>query len=132
MSITKNDGRQSPLVASVDVGFADFVSGTLEAAVELPAGAVVLSGNFNVTEAFDSGTSDSITVGDAADEDRYLTATDAQAVALTALVPTGLAVTGIDDVTVTLTSVGTAATAGAATLTVEYIVPGRAQATQGN
>ena len=132
MTIAKNDGRQSPLVARVDFGFADFVSGTLEAAIELPAGAMVLSGNVSITEAFDSGTSDSLTVGDALDEDRYLGATSVQALGLTALVPTGLQVTGIDDVTMTLTSVGAVATAGIGVLTVEYIVPGRAQTTQGN
>lgn len=131
MTIVKNAGRQSSLIARVDFGFADFVSGVLELAVELPAGAMVLSGNIVITEAFDSGTSDSMTVGDATDEDRYLGATSVAATGLTALVPTGFQVVGIDDVTMTLTSVGTAATAGIGVLTVEYVVPGRSHATQG-
>lgn len=131
MTIAKNDGRQSPLVARVEFNFDDFVSGVFENAIELPAGAIVQGGNISMIEAFDSGTSDSLTVGDSVDEDRYLTATDAQALGLTALVPTGFGVTGIDDVTITLTSVGTP-TAGIGVLTVSYVVPDRAQATQGN
>ena len=131
MSISKKDGRQFPLMACVDIGWADFVSGTLEAAVELPAGAIVIGGNLLVTEVFDSVTSDNMTVGDALDEDRYLGATSMQALGLTPLVPTGFIPTGITNVTLTLTSVGGGIAAGAGKLMVEYIVPGRGQTTQG-
>jgi hypothetical protein len=51
MTISKNDGRQAPIVAWVDFNLANVADGTAQAAIELPGGAIVLSGELIVTEA---------------------------------------------------------------------------------
>lgn len=131
MAITKNDGRQSPIYATVAFTYEDFVSGTYQDAIEVPSNAVVASGSFEITEVFDSGTSDTFTVGDSADEDRYKASINGQTAAVTALVPTGKRYTAQDDVTITWTGAGAAPSQGAGMLIVEYIVVGRASHTQG-
>ena len=132
MAITPNINRQTRLVAYVDITYADLVSGSAVNAIHLPAGARVLGGFLDITTAWNSGTSDSLTVGDTVgstpDVDRYKTATDAQATGLGALLgPLTNAVipSGGAWVTVSITSVGDAATAGAARLQVEYVVDDR-------
>lgn len=129
MSITKNDARQEVQSALVSFTYADFVSGTLAPAVDLPYGAIITGGFIVIDTAFDSATSDTIIVGDSVDGDRYAAAVDGQAAALTALTPTGYKYTAIDEMGITLTSVGTP-TAGAGRLCVEYIIDGRATHTQ--
>ena len=130
MTITKNAGRQCEDVAYVDVEYSDLTSGVAEGAVELPPGAVITGGKLVKSTAFDSATSDSLIVGDADDDDRYLTANDLQSAGISALTATGHEHTG-GDVTVTWTGAGTAPTAGKFTLAVHYYVRGRAQTTYG-
>lgn len=125
MAITKSGGRQWPLVARVDFTFADLVSGAAAPAVELPGGATVLSGEVYIETAFNSATSDSLTVGDTAGAATYLGATSIAATGRTALVPVGSAYTAPDDLSVTWTGVGAAPTTGAGTLTVTYVIDGR-------
>lgn len=127
----KNSARQQVIVAYADVTFDQLVSGTFKPLIELPAGAVVLSGALNVRTAFNSGTSDVATVGDATTGNRYKASATVAAAGYGALVPTGLQATAPTTVGVTWTAVGTAATAGALRLIVEYFVAGRAQFAQG-
>lgn len=108
-----------------------YVPAVIEA-IDLPHNAQVLGGALTITEAFDSETSDSFTVGDAASVARYLGATDGQVEATTALVPTGFKTTGVTPVTVKWIrlSADTGPTEGAARLRVDYMVDKRAAFTQ--
>ena len=131
MPITKDSNRQPPLVAMVEVSFADIASGVAAAAVELPGGAIVTGGAVTVITPFNSGTSDVLDVGDSASGNRYLNDANIHAAGRTPLVPTGLVMENVGDISVTLTAVGTAATAGSVRLEVEYVVEGRASTSQG-
>lgn len=132
MPISKEVGRQYVLSAKVPFAFGDFgASGVIEPALDLPGGATVIGGELVITTAFNSGTSDVITVGDiGGTEDRYATAVDGQAAARTALTLNGVgysapAVIGID-----WTGVGAAPTAGAGYVDVQYVMDGRAHEVQ--
>lgn len=131
MTITKNSDRQWPMVATVAFDYTMFTSGTAEAAVDVPAGAKVTGGRLIVDTAFDSGTSDVMEVGDGGDVDRYVASVDVQATGLIGTwLTTGYQYTADDTVDIELTSVGTAATAGAGRLEVEYILDERSNETQ--
>ena len=126
MTISVPDTRQTVLVANVSFAFGDFTSGTGAAACALPQNAVVSGGQMVIDTAWDSGTSDGLEIGDAGSAARYLSSTDAQSAARTALVPTGYQVENANrNILIEVTSAGTAATAGAGRLQVEYIVEGR-------
>jgi hypothetical protein len=132
MAITKDSGRQWPLVAMVDFALADVVAGTATAAVELPQGAIVLSADLYVTEAFNGGTTATIKIGDAADDDRYTpTPLNVTTTGKKALTPTGYAMSVQGDMKVTFAQTGTAATTGAAKLIVQYAVVDRCNSNQG-
>lgn len=127
----KNCERQATLNVIQKFTFADFVSGVAQAAVEVPGGAIPVGGQFVVDEAWNSGTSDTFTVGDGGVGNRYKGGIDGHAVALTALVPTGYKYPTQDNVTITWTGVGAAPTAGSGRLIMQYVVEGRAHSTQG-
>ena len=132
MTITKNDGRQDLVTAHVDITYDMLTSGSALAAIEVPGGAVVVDGFLQVVTAMDSGTSDSLEVGDAADNNRYTSsAVDGQTVGLTALDIDGHEYTQQTDITVKWTGAGSAPTAGALRLVVMYFDTGRAHFTQG-
>ena len=126
MTISVPDTRQYPLVAYAEFTYADLVSGVASKLVELPLGAVVTGGYYLLDTAFNSGTSAAITIGDT-DVDEYLADANAKdATAVTALTVTGIEVVAANTaVNIILTAVGTAATAGAGRLILEYIVPTR-------
>lgn len=92
----------------------------------LPAGAVVLRTVIGVTEAFDAGTTNVLIVGTATDDDALVAAggVDETAVAVTSVAPATLAgavaPSADTDIYVEFTQSGTAATAGAAWVVVEY------------
>lgn len=131
MAITLQSGRQISAWATVDFAYTDLTSGAAATAIKLPVGAVVVSGAVVVKTAWNSGTSDVLVVGDSATANRYKTSFSIAAAGRTALVPTGYqALSTTREIQVTWTAVGTAASAGAARLEVEYIVPGRAEFSQ--
>lgn len=133
MPITKNAGRQELIVAHVDIGVADVVNNVAQAAVDLPVGAVVVSGALVTTEAWNSTTSDVMDVGDVTSAVRYLTDGNIRALgARVPLVPTGFTHTSTEkQLTVTWTSGGGTPTTGKSRLEVQYFVKGRAAFTQG-
>jgi hypothetical protein len=132
MAIPKNSGRQEVISAYVDVSYADLASGTAADAIDLPVGAIVIGGAVVVTAAFNSATSDALVVGDSASSNRFKSSFSIAATGLTALVPTGyVALATTSKVRVTWTGVGTAPTAGAFRLRVDYIVEKRAAFSQG-
>lgn len=131
MAITKNSARQEVIAARVvvtlgtgnDIG----VQGTY-AAVDVPAGAIVVGGHINVSDAT-TATVD-INVGDGGVVDRYAGNVDAGATGLTALTITGFKYTTPDTIDL-LVDVADPAAAGQVELVVMYIVDGRAAFSQG-
>lgn len=134
MPITKDCGRQTVLSAEVDFTFADITDdAAANPAIDIPAGAVVVGGELVVTTAFDSTTSDVADIGDGGDTDRYsATPVNLQAAGATALDVTGYRYTANDTIDIAWTP-GTAstATAGAATLRIQYVMDGRANENHG-
>ena len=104
-----------------------------QAAIELPAGAVIVDGSINTTEAWNSTTSDVMDVGDVTSGVRYLTDGNIRALnARVPLVPTGFVHTGTEkNLTVTWTSGGGVPTTGKSRLEVRYYVKGRSAFAQG-
>ncbi len=132
MTITKDSGRQEVVCADVGFSFDEFgASGVAEAALDLPQNAVVVGGFLVIDTAFDSLTSDTLTVGDGDSDDLYVAGIDGTAAALSAIVPTGKKYTVPDTIDIKWTGVGTAPTQGAGRLIVEYIVDARAMFSQG-
>lgn len=137
MSISTESGRQEVICADVAFTNTNFasgtytISGTYAAAINIPANAVLLSGFLVIDTAFNSVTSDTFTVGDTDDDDRYKAGINGQVAGLTALVPTGTELGVGKTFGIKWTGVGTIPTAGAGRLIVEYMVDGRASFSQG-
>lgn len=133
MSLQRKSDRQPRLVAILDIGFADPAAyGTAENAVSLPANAIVVGGALTVTTAWNSATTATLKLGDAADDDRYTaSAIDLKTAARTALTLTGYKHTVGEWLKALIAQTGAAATAGAARLEVEYVVSGRGLSNQG-
>lgn len=123
----KSVGRQSPLVAVVDLAIADLPTGVAVKAVRLPPGAVVTGGGIRVVAASNAGTTDVLDVGDSASGAAYVNDANAKTLDLyTALgLKLGHKYASGDDITVTRTEAGTAATVGTFRLTVEYVIAER-------
>ncbi len=141
MSITLKAGRQAPIMAYVDISLADLVGGFttagdliqlaaltttvgLATAIALPVGAVVVSGSATVEQAFNSTSSDVITIGDATTADRYVASTSVQtAGAILPFVPTGFIHTASEPaLVITWTSGGGTPTTGRIRLAIAYYV----------
>jgi hypothetical protein len=133
MPITKRSGRQELITAYLDINLADVVSGVAQEAMDLPMGAIVDSGRFVTTEAWNSTTSDVFALGDAGSASRYLSGGNIRALAaVVPIVPTGYVHTGSDNkLKVTWTSGGGVPTTGKVRLEVKYLVKGRAAFDQG-
>lgn len=132
MAITKDFNRQCVMSALLTINFGDVagLSGTDVAAVSLPPNSIVTGGAIVKRTVFNSGTSDTLSVGDAGSATRYLGATDVKtATGIVALVPTGYLHPG-GDLTVRWTGVGAVPTTGQVQLRVDYIQVGRAEYTQ--
>lgn len=130
MAISKDVGRQYPLVAIVPFVYTDFTSGVGVAAVDLPAGARVTGGALVITTAFDSATSDVIEVGDSGSALRYLSQDVKTAAGSFAIVPTELVTTAAGEILLEWTGVSTAPSQGAGRLELEYILTDRANENQ--
>jgi len=141
MTITKNSNRQKPQVAYVDVSLADLVGGYLTdhtgvgladltstvayvTPIALPTGSVIVSGSVTVEQAFNSTSTDVITVGDASTADRYVGSTSVRAAGtVIPFVPTGFITTASQPaINVTWTSGGGSPTTGRLRIAVTYYV----------
>lgn len=128
--------RSYLLAVSASFSYDDFTSGTGLPFCTLPVGARVLGGYCDITTAWDSGTSDSLEIGDATDPNEYLSALNAQSVAITefslsnmfdaagSITPAITAAT--DEILIEITSAGTAATAGVGSAAMFYFDPTKA------
>ena len=126
MTIKKRSGRQEVVSGELEFPFSDVDGTAFNGVVELPDGARVISGEFEVIEAADAGTT--VNVGDSEDGDRYKAAIDCTATGVTALDPTGLVMSEIGDVGATFNQ---AMTQGKFKLSVQYVVKGRVAFSQG-
>ncbi|MDH1475816.1 hypothetical protein N5F13_15005 [Comamonas thiooxydans] len=133
MSIKKNSGRQELVVAYLDIAFSDVTAyGLAEDAIEIPGNAVITGGEIVVTEAWNSATSATLKLGDAADDDRYTAAAvDLKTLGRTALTLTGFKHATTESLKALLAQAGAAATKGKARIAVNYYVEGRASFAQG-
>jgi len=129
MAISKNTGRQYPLVAEAAFAFGDIpTTATAYEALDLPIGARVIGGGLVVITPWDS-TTNTLSVGDADLGTRYLATKDLKSAAGTYF-PFVIATSGSADINVTYAFTGPAATVGAARLFVEYVLDGRAHEVQ--
>jgi len=132
MTISYQRDVQDLISRSVEITYDEFTSGTALNAIKLPDNATVVDGTYWVLTAFDSGTSDAVTV--TFNGLTLINDTDAQAKVRTAFTMPTTTEADVDKVSVstptwvqaTLTSVGTAATAGKIRIEVRYYVRGRA------
>ena len=130
MSTSVSINRQTILYAERQFDFEDF-AGTSPVTVPmiyLPAGVKILSGGVDITTAFNSGSSDTLTVGTTEgttpDVDALDSGIDGQAEALSTFGPfANSTIDTAEAVTMTNTAEGAAATAGAGTLYITYVIP---------
>lgn len=131
MPLKISDGRQDSLWAVQTINFNDLTSGVATAVINLPIGAVVVGGAIITATAFNSATSDTLSLGDSASATRYASAANIHATGRTALTLTGYkALTTTRQMLATWTGVGAAPTAGSVDVQVEYLVTDRAEWTQ--
>ena len=129
----KNTSRQYALQATVDMTYADLLTGVATKALRLPVGAIVVGGGLRTTVADNGGTSVTISVGDTASGTAYVSAANAKTLDLwTAFAVTklGALYTAADDIKVTRTEGGTASSAGTFRLVVQYVIDQRANEVQ--
>lgn len=126
------DSRQQVLSGYAELNLADFEARSNVIDFELPSNAEIVDGAVTVSDTFDGGTLDGITVGDAAVANRYLTTTSIKAAARTPLVPTGYVTTAANNkLRITRTQTGTAATKGTLRIYFLYVQLGQSDFTQG-
>jgi len=126
MTIKKKSGRQDVLYGRIEFGFADIDDTTFHGAIELPYGATVVAGAFDVLVAAQATVV--ADVGDADVGNRYKNDIDCTALGRTALVPTGFKTTAEGDVGITFP---VKPTQGSFQLEVQYVVDGRVAMNQG-
>lgn len=108
-----------------NITFNDTTAATV---VTLPENSQILDFVVDVTTAFDAGTTNTIDVGTAADPDAFVDGVDVSSTgrilgsATAAVLPNYAASTSRVEVQAAFASTGAAATAGAATITVTYVV----------
>jgi len=128
-----NAGRQNLLYAVQNITQAALANtdGAYDA-IELPAGAMIVSGALSVVTAWDDGTAATLSVGiSGGAADAYLAATSIQAIADTALTGGTLApLTAKTTVNVTAAFTDEDATVGEANLVIAYLIEGRANEVQ--
>lgn len=129
MAFVKNAGRQYPLVAVQKIDYTGYTSGAAFNAVELPVGARLLGVNFYTDTAWNTGTSATITVSDGTAT--FINAQDIKSAGSETSTQTPFKpYPAGGQISVTVTDTGTAPTAGAGHLVVQYVVDGRANDVQ--
>ena len=103
-----------------------YTNATAVTIATIPAGAQIVDINIDVTTAFNAATTNTVTVGTSASAAAYVTSTSVGSLGRASVASTGVysawANTGTSDVSATITysQTGTAATAGAARVTIIY------------
>jgi hypothetical protein len=137
MALTIDFGRQYAIEASLAFAFGDLagLSGVAQSAISVPVNAVVQGGRVYTDTAWNSATSDTLSVGDLASATRYISAnaTVLRTAGLQqefAATGNGFKYTASSYVTLTWTGVGAVPTTGASRLYVRYTIDGRANEAQ--
>ena len=113
------------MLSAVTTTFA-YTNATAVTIATIPAGAQIVDINIDVTTAFNAATTNPVTVGTSASAAAYVTSTSVGSTGRASVASTGVysawANTGTSDVSATITysQTGTAATAGAARVTIIY------------
>ena len=113
------------MLSAVTTTFA-YTNATAVTIATIPAGAQIVDINIDVTTAFNAGTTNTVTVGKTGSAAAFVTATSVGSAGRASVASTGVysawANTGTSDVSATITysQTGTAATAGAARVTIVY------------
>jgi hypothetical protein len=113
------------MLSAVTTTFA-YTNATAVTIATIPANAQIVDINIDVTTAFNAGTTNTVTVGTSASAAAYVTSTSVGAAGRASVATTGVysawANTGSSDVsaTITFSQTGTAASAGAARVTIVY------------
>jgi hypothetical protein len=113
------------MLSAVTTTFA-YTNATAVTIATIPAGAQIVDINIDVTTAFNAGTTNTVTVGTSASAAAYVTSTSVGSAGRASVASTGVysawANTGTSDLSATITysQTGTAATAGAARVTIVY------------
>jgi hypothetical protein len=114
--------HQWPLFGYNEMLSKDFAVSATQPVVVLPEGSLVVRAFVLVTTPYNSATTATLSVGDAVTPARYGSGIDLKTAGIKQLTPTGYITPGAGPVTVTFAQTGTAATAGAARVYVEYVV----------
>ena len=113
------------MLSAVTTTFA-YTNATAVTIATIPAGAQIVDINIDVTTAFNAGTTNTVTVGTSASAAAYVTSTSVGSAGRASVATTGVysawANTGSSDLSATITysQTGTAASAGAARVTIVY------------
>ena len=132
MAITINAGRQNLLYAVQEIDLATLGASGNYDAVELPSGAMFVSGALSVSVASDDSSTATLSIGVSGGAvDAYLAATNVKAIADTAITGGSLApLATATTLTVTPAFAGDDATVGTARVVVAYVIDGRATEVQ--
>ncbi len=121
-SVTNAAGQLSAITATI--AYTDTSAVTIGT---LPAGAQIVDVNIDVTTAFNAGTTNTVTVGKTGSAAAFVTATSVGSAGRASVATTGVysawanvGTSDVDYATVTFSQTGTAASAGAARVTIVY------------
>jgi hypothetical protein len=121
-AVTNSAGQLSAITATI--AYSDTSAVTIGT---IPANAQIVNVNIDVTTAFDAGTTNTVTVGKTGSAAAYVTATSVGSAGRASVATTGVysawadvGSADVDYATVTFSQTGTAATAGAARVTIVY------------
>ena len=121
-SVTNAAGVLSAITATI--AYTDTSAVTIGT---LPAGAQIVNVNIDVTTAFNAGTTNTVTVGKTGSAAAFVTATSVGSAGRASVATTGVysawanvGTSDVDYATVTFSQTGTAASAGAARVTIVY------------
>ena len=120
MAITKDSGRQWPLVAVVDFDYADIPAQATYEAIDLPAGAMVIGGVLEVITPDTGNGTIAVHIGSTV----LLAANDYDAAARTFITETDVVTTAADTVDIVVATANL--TVGTFRLIIKYIIDGRA------
>jgi hypothetical protein len=121
-NVTNAAGQLSAITATI--AYTDTSAVTIGT---LPAGAQIVDVNIDVTTAFNAGTTNTVTVGKTGSAAAFVTATSVGSAGRASVATTGVysawanvGTSDVDYATVTFSQTGTAASAGAARVTIVY------------
>jgi hypothetical protein len=128
MAINVNAGRQEVIAAVQEIDGATVGAAGAQGGIQLPEGAIVLSGQLMVSEAFTGGVDITIAV---AGGGLTITASDADAAGASFDGTVDGSVVGAGGASAVITTAGTTPTGGKAYVVIQYVVAGRAAFSEG-